>query len=96
MWFDNHAGSVRKELQRRKFLQTRLNDFALEDEVPPSTQTKAAVERYFTARSAEEPSDAWDAVQHVVHSWRADNNAGGVPVYTHATLLPGNVWVRVW
>lgn len=71
---------------RRRFAAARGDESALEERAIPSSRTKMAIRAYFDARQGGDRQSAWDAIKEAALSWRADNNAGGVPVFDHLPL----------
>lgn len=71
---------------RRRFAAARDDESALEERAIPSSRTNTAMRTYFDAREGGDTASAWDAVRDAAMSWRADNNAGGLPVYGHLPL----------
>lgn len=57
-----------------------------DDEAPRSPATDAHMRAFFDAWSEGDEEGQKSALGNVVESWRADNAAGGVPVYGHLTL----------
>lgn len=69
---------------RRRFLEV-AEGTAPNEQAVPSSRTSAAMQAYFDAREAGDAQSALGAVNDAVLSWRADNSAGGVPVFGHHT-----------
>jgi hypothetical protein len=68
---------------RRRFLDVADDNAARNEQAVPSPRTNAAMRAYFDAREAGDAQSALDAVKDAALSWRADNSAGGVPVFGH-------------
>jgi hypothetical protein len=62
------------------------DQFAPDEQALPSSRTNGAIRAYFDAREAGDADSAWGAVKDAALSWRADNTAGGVPVFGHLPL----------
>jgi hypothetical protein len=71
---------------RRRFAEAPDDESALDERAIPSSRTNTAMRAYFDAREGGDIASAWDAVKDAALSWRADNNAGGLPVYGHLPL----------
>ncbi len=56
------------------------------DEVQRSPATDHHIQTFFDALEAGDTSEQSHALGKIVQSWRADNNAGGLPVYAHPSL----------
>jgi murein DD-endopeptidase MepM/ murein hydrolase activator NlpD len=57
-----------------------------EDEVQRSPATEHHIQSFFDALQAGDMSEQSHALAKIVDAWRADNNAGGLPVYAHLPL----------
>ena len=73
---------------RRRVAEALDEESALDERATPSSRTNMAIRAYYDARESGDFASAWDAVRDAAMSWRADNNAGGLPVYGHLPL-PG-------
>lgn len=71
---------------RRRFAEAPDDESALDERAIPSSRTNTAIRAYFDARESGDTASAWDAVRDAAMNWRADNNAGGLPVYGHLPL----------
>ncbi len=60
-----------------------------EDEVQRSPATEHHIRSFFDALQAGNTSEQSHALAKIVDTWRADNNAGGLPVYAHQPLPSG-------
>lgn len=80
-------GGVRVfDRSRRRFAEAPNDESALEERAVPSPRTNTAIRAYFDSRMGGDTQGAWNAVRDTALSWRADNNAGGVPVFGHLPL----------
>ena len=83
-WRSNGALSRQSILGRphRKDGRERPN----EDEVLRSRATEHHIQTFFGALEVGDESEQSHTLAKIVQSWRADNNAGGLPVYAHLPL----------
>ncbi|MFM9863669.1 MAG: hypothetical protein ACKVRO_08680 [Micropepsaceae bacterium] len=85
-WTANGSPSRQSILGRPRRKDGREYPEANEDEVLRSRTTDHHIQTFFDALEAGDESEQSHALAKIVQSWRADNNAGGLPVYAHLPL----------
>lgn len=86
-WRANGAHARQSILGRpRRKDEGREPDGEDEDDVKRSPATEHHIQTFFDALQAGDTAEQSHALAKIVDTWRADNNAGGLPVYAHQPL----------